>query len=400
MRTLIMLTSIILLSVGCKAKSNVTGTAKPEKVYRIVYEVMPNEWYQKQAELWEKEIEKNPKNEDAWYNYYNANRYAFFEDIEKKDKKALLQKIIDDMGKAIPGTYTFYLLKYWNSYDMKDMSLVEKAYSMNPDRPDTYYPFISHAAINGDEKQLKEFCDKLYKSRDIATWLYNYNYNVLMSTEPNAVLFSNGDNDTYPIWVLQQAKGIRTDVTLLNVSLCRVESYLKNQLDLLGIKTDVSMLLDKSKGKDENGQNQFDTQLLIAGILNLLKAEKPSLPVYFALTVYNQYIYNITDDLYMIGMAYRYSTERFDNLAILKKNFDNNLLLDYLKQDWDSEFEPGENLQNQMNLNYVPPMLLLGEHYQASGQTDKMQHLKELAITLAENSGKAELIEQINKKLH
>ena len=67
---------------------------------------------------------------------------------------------------------------------------------------------------------------------------------------------------------------------------------------------------------------------------------------------------------------------------------------------WYSEFEQGKNLQNQMNLNYVPPMLLLGEHYQASGQTDKMQHLKALALTLAENSGKAELIEQINKKLH
>ena len=88
--------------------------AKPEKVYRIVYEIRSNDWYKQQAELWKKEIERNPKNADAWHNYYNANRYAHFEDIDSKEKQATLNKIIEDMGTAIPETYEYYFLRYKN----------------------------------------------------------------------------------------------------------------------------------------------------------------------------------------------------------------------------------------------------------------------------------------------
>ena len=174
-------TFLLILSLSCN--SGQSQQMKPEKVYRIVYEAQSNEWYQKQSALWKAEIDKNPKNADAWYSYYNANRYAKFEDIDTKDRKDILAKIIEDMGEAIPETYEYYLLKYWNGWDMKDLSLVEKAYAINPKGPDTYYPFISKAKIEGDEKLLNEFCEKLYKSKDVAPWLINYNYNVLMSLE-------------------------------------------------------------------------------------------------------------------------------------------------------------------------------------------------------------------------
>jgi len=47
---------------------------KPEKVLPLTKEVMPIEWYLKQAELWEKETELDQSNQDAWYNLYMANR--------------------------------------------------------------------------------------------------------------------------------------------------------------------------------------------------------------------------------------------------------------------------------------------------------------------------------------
>lgn len=42
-------------------------------------------------------------------------------------------------------------------------------------------------------------------------------------------MISNGDNDTYPVWVLQKAKNIRKDVTLLNISML-AEGTIKSRI--------------------------------------------------------------------------------------------------------------------------------------------------------------------------
>ncbi len=75
----------------------------------------------------------------------------------------------------------------------------------------------------------------------------DYAKNYLESCAPNAILFTYGDNDTFPLWYVQEVEGVRPDIKIINIGYLGMDWYIRQQCTASNDAPPVPFSFDSSK---------------------------------------------------------------------------------------------------------------------------------------------------------
>lgn len=184
----------------------------------------------------------------------------------------------------------------------------------------------------------------------------DFGANYLKSCETQAILFSNGDNDTFPLWYNQEVEEVGTDIRVCNLSYLQTDWYIsqmkrpyyeskalpisweykdfmpgKNEIARVNNRLNQPISVERAFGFLKGGADYLPSDQLFVEtpegeqiffkkkrmytrsemmIMEMLSSNKWQRPMYFCATVGNDYYLGLEPYMELTGLTYRITPTR------------------------------------------------------------------------------------------
>jgi hypothetical protein len=313
----------------------------------------------------------NPNDETAWFNYYKATRFIAEGSAGFSQLQADLDTITNHLKRHSSGTWEQLIVEYWNSNrDPKKEAALNAAYRLRPNDPLTLRFMTGLQYLNGKPASVREYYLKWKATGDLPLSTESYAYNVMQSVPAEAILFTNGEMDTYPLLYQMQTIGAN-GVKVVSIALCN--------------RTDNRSKIFASAGlvvPDNDLSSPIDGDYIAR-----VAAANPGKKIYVASTCGGALLRSLQSELYCTGLAFRYSATPIDHLVYLRDNVGTRFKLDNVGKARKSSNRFDVYYADNLEMNYYLPLLMAADGYAQAGNPDRAAQLRSKAISIRTRAG-------------
>jgi hypothetical protein len=204
--------------------------------------------------------------------------------------------------------------------------------------------------------------------------LLDFGRNVLSGLPPDAILFTNGDNDTEPLLCLQATEGFRPDVTVVNLTFLMLPRTVAVMRDSLSLPISFSdSELDQILSQPDSAAGHTPVRFARIRDNVIANALKQNRPVYFAATVNAPSMGDWQYHLIGEGLVWRVVSAKTDDTTDAPRMLANvkswRMAAAEQEVDWPANMSPMLRNITELKTNYMVVYMALAKYYYAQSDT-------------------------------